>query len=70
MAWDIDSSGDVVYQWSDATGTHGALLKHGKYFKFDDPHGVGSTYGFGLNDHSQIVGSYDVSGFHGFEATY
>jgi hypothetical protein len=70
QAWDIDNNGDVVYQWSDAKGTHGALRQQGKYYKFDDQHGVGTTYGFGINDHSQIVGSYVVSGFQGFEATY
>jgi hypothetical protein len=70
QAWDIDNNGDVVYQWSDAKGTHGALRQQGKYYKFDDPHGVGTTYGFGINDNSQIVGSYVASGFQGFEATY
>jgi uncharacterized membrane protein len=69
-AWDIDNNGDVVYQWSDAKGTHGALRLQGKYYKFDDPLGVGSTGATGINDHSQTVGGYDAGGFHGFEATY
>jgi len=68
----INSTGDVVYWWEDsAKGIHGALRQGGKYFTLDDPQGVGETYGYGLNDHSQIVGSYITSRIlHGYEATY
>ena len=67
----INTNGDVVYWCADSKGVHGALSQRGKYSKFDDPLGVGETYGFGLNSHRQIVGSYSVAGvFHGYEAKY
>ena len=70
FAADISTSGDVVYFFADSTGTHGALRKQGKYYKFDDPLGVGRTLGHGLNDHGKIVGAYLTNGNGAYEATY
>jgi uncharacterized membrane protein len=71
FAQDINTNGDIVYWWANTKGIHGALRQGSTYSKFDDPKGVGATYGYGLNDHRQIVGSYQVSSiFHGYEATY
>jgi probable HAF family extracellular repeat protein len=50
---------------------HGFLLSHGQYTTLNDPHGVGLTEAFGINDSGKIVGIYrDASGNeHGFLAT-
>lgn len=35
FAQDLNSAGDVIYQWFDSNGaSHGALLQAGKYYKF------------------------------------
>ena len=72
-ATDINSAGDVTYQWLDSNSqSHCALLLDGKYYKFDDPK---SSYDWadGINDHSTIVGSYEPvssGSFLGYKATY
>jgi uncharacterized membrane protein len=73
FANDLDSAGDVVYQWFDSRHvSHGALLQAGKYYKFDYPKAV-FTYGGGINDKSIIVGWYQISNtgpVSGYKATY
>jgi uncharacterized membrane protein len=73
FASDLDSVGDVVYEWLDSSHlAHGALLKAGKYYKFDYPKAV-FTYGGGINDKSTIVGWYQISNtgaVSGYKATY
>lgn len=68
----LDSAGDVVYEWLDSThAAHGALLRGGRYYKFDYPKAV-FTYG-GINDKNTIVGWYqtNISGpVSGYRATY
>jgi uncharacterized membrane protein len=73
FANDLDSAGDVVYQWFDSMHvSHGALLQAGNYYKFDYPKAV-LTYGGGINDKSTIVGWYQISNtgaVSGYKATY
>lgn len=73
FASDLNSAGDVVYEWLDSShAAHGALLQAGKYYKFDYPKAV-FTYGGGINDKSTIVGWYQISNtgpVSGFKATY
>jgi hypothetical protein len=58
----IDTFGDRVYTILDSSNNkHGAFFLNvdgGAYFTFDDPKGVGTTQGFGLNDNLKIVGRY------------
>ena len=73
FATDINSAGDVVYQFFDSSHvSHGALLQAGKYYKFNYPKAV-FTYGGGINDKSTIVGWYQISytgPVSGYKATY
>jgi hypothetical protein len=73
FASDLDSAGDVVYEWVDSShAAHGALLQAGKYYKFNYPKAV-FTYGGGINDKSTIVGWYQISNtgpVSGYKATY
>ena len=73
FANDLDSAGDVVYEWLDSSHVaHGALLQGGKYYKFDYPKAT-FTYGGGINDKSSIVGWYQTSNtgaVSGYKATY
>jgi uncharacterized membrane protein len=73
FANDLDTAGDVVYEWLDSShAAHGALLQAGKYYKFDYPNAV-FTYGGGINDKSTIVGWYQISNtgpVSGYKATY
>jgi len=55
----INSNGDIVATYFDAnTNRHGVLFKNGKYTVIDDPDGVGSTRGNGINDTLVVVGRY------------
>jgi uncharacterized membrane protein len=69
----LDNAGDVVYEWLDSThSAHGALLRGGRYYKFDYPKAV-FTVGGGINDKNTIVGWYqtNISGpVSGYRATY
>lgn len=48
-----------MFSWYDKDWKgHGAILKSGRYFPFDDPDGI-ATRGYGLNDFGVIVGAYD-----------
>jgi hypothetical protein len=73
FANDINSAGDVVYEWVDSShAAHGALLQAGNYYKFDYPKSI-FTYGGGINDRHAIVGWYQVSNtgpVSGYKATY
>jgi len=73
FASDLNSAGDVVYEWLDSSHeAHGALLQAAKYYKFDYPKAV-FTYGGGINDKSTIVGWYQISNtgaVSGYKATY
>jgi probable HAF family extracellular repeat protein len=71
IAQGINSVGDVVYEWA-SSGTRGALLQAGKYYKFNHP-GAELTNGSGINDKSTIVGWYEVTSggpASGFKATF
>jgi hypothetical protein len=64
----INASGQIVGNYTDASGTHGYLLSGigGSFTTFDVP-GAASTFVNGINDSGQILGSYDAGGTrHGF----
>jgi probable HAF family extracellular repeat protein len=62
----INNKGDIVATVFDTAGNrHGILLHGGKQYLFDDPNGVGSTRGVGLNDNLGIVGRYGSGVFGG-----
>jgi hypothetical protein len=73
FANDLDGAGDVVYEWLDSThAAHGALLRAGRYYKFEYPKAV-FTVGGGINDKNTIVGWYqtNITGpVSGYRATY
>jgi hypothetical protein len=55
----INNNGDITATYFDADNNrHGVLLHNGKYSVLDDPNGVGSTRGNGINDKMWIVGRY------------
>lgn len=55
----INNNGDIVATYFDASSNrHGVLLHNGKYSVIDDPNGVGSTRGNGINDSMWVVGRY------------
>jgi uncharacterized membrane protein len=70
---DLNTAGDVSYVWSDSAGTqHGALLRGGKYYKFDFPKSA-FTYAGAVNDRRVIVGGYALTSggnIHGFTASF
>jgi len=69
----INNLGDIVYSWEGSGDTYGGALRlhGGKFYKFHVPKGD-RTFGYGINDHSVIVGAYtDTNGvLSGFSATY
>jgi len=67
---DINNSGDIVatYYYDTAGDRHGVLFRKKKFYSFDDPKGIGSTRGDGLNDTLGIVGRYGPSTSVGFFA--
>jgi hypothetical protein len=69
----INNNNDVILAWEDENdGYHGALLHKGKFYNFDDPKGD-RTWGYGLNDHRVIAGSFRPTGKQvhaGFVGTY
>lgn len=67
----INNNGDIIATQFDASSNrHGVLYHGGQYYVFDDPNGIGSTRGVGLNDQDVIVGRYGsgVYGGVGFQA--
>ena len=62
---EINNNGDIIATYFDASSNrHGVLYHAGNYYSFDDPNGVGSTRGVGLNDALVMVGRYG-SGVYG-----
>jgi len=62
---EINNNGDIVATYFDSSSNrHGVLYHAGTYYSFDDPSGVGSTRGVGLNDMLVMVGRYG-SGVYG-----
>ena len=62
---EINNNGDIIATYFDSSGNrHGVLFHAGVYYSFDDPSGVGSTRGVGLNDNLVMVGRYG-SGVYG-----
>jgi probable HAF family extracellular repeat protein len=65
VAHQINNNGDIIATQFDASSNRHAVLYHaGQYYVFDDPNGVGSTRGVGLNDMLVMVGRYG-SGVYG-----
>lgn len=67
----INNNGDIIATTFDASNNrHGVLFHAGVYNDFDDPSGVGTTRGVGLNDSLVIVGRYGsgVYGGTGFQS--
>ncbi len=60
----INNSGQIVGIYDDAKGLHSFLSKNGQYTRLDVP-GALSTNAQALNEGSDVVGSYTVSGAHG-----
>jgi len=61
----INNHGDIIATVFDASNNRHAVLYHaGQYNDFDDPNGVGTTRGVGLNDNLVLVGRYG-SGVYG-----
>jgi hypothetical protein len=55
----INGNGDITATYFDAdSNRHGVLQRNGKQTILDDPDGVGSTRGNGINDSLNIVGRY------------
>ena len=62
----INNRGDIVATVFDASGNrHGVLFHNNTFTDFDDPNGVGSTRGNGLNDNLIMVGRYGSGLFGG-----
>lgn len=58
----ININGDIVGTYFDADSNRHGVLKHlKKFFSFDDPSGVNSTRGNGINDTLGISGRYSPS---------
>lgn len=55
-AFDINSSGQIVGYYADATGVHGFLDNAGTFSSLNYP--GAHTKAFGINDSGQIVGAY------------
>ena len=62
FAHGIDSSGEVVGDYTDTIRTHGFILSAGIFTTVDYP-GALSTYLLGINDNGQIVGATESVGF-------
>jgi probable HAF family extracellular repeat protein len=62
----INNNGDIVGTYFDSSNAaHGVLYHAGTYNSFDDPNGVGTTRGDGLNDSLVVVGRYGSGVFGG-----
>lgn len=65
-AWDIDPRGEVVGQYTNATGVHGFVLTGSTWTTVDFP-GATATRIYGINAAGDIVGAYVAGGHsHGF----
>ena len=66
MAAGINTAGDIVGRWLDATGSHGFLYQAGVFTPINFPLAT-STTAFGINDTGEIAGFYaDAAATHGF----
>lgn len=73
IAWGINSRGDIVGTYRDATGFHGYVLRDGEFVTIDYP-GAAITEARGIGPSGDIVGSYRRPGepavnVHGFVLT-
>jgi hypothetical protein len=68
-AFGINPRGDIVGSYTDATGTHGFLLRGGVVTKIDYPdspgHRTTSTEAWGINPRGDIIGRYMAAGIPG-----
>ena len=64
-AMGVNSSGQVIGGYTNASGGHGFLMKAGAFSSIDFP-GASDTSASGINDTGQIVGRYVENGQHGF----
>jgi len=63
---EINNNGDIIATYFDSSSNrHGVLYHAGTYYSFDDPNGVGSTRGVGLNDMLVMVGRYGSGAYGG-----
>src|SRR5215510_1654211 len=67
----VNDTGQIVGNYTDATGTHGFLESGGTYTSLDDPlaagGATGGTFPSGINNAGQTVGSFhNANGTHGF----
>jgi probable HAF family extracellular repeat protein len=60
-AHDVNDNAAIVGTFSDASGTHGYLLRNGTYTTINDPNAVGLTSAEGINNYGRIVGWYTDS---------
>jgi probable HAF family extracellular repeat protein len=60
-AWDVNSAGEVVGFYRDASGFHGFALIASGYVPIDAP-GATGTQAFGTNDNGDVVGSFVAGG--------
>jgi probable HAF family extracellular repeat protein len=68
----INDAGQIVGNYTDASGIHGFLYNGGSYSTFDDPFAPTGTRAQGINGSGQIVGWYSNasgSNAHGFLLT-
>jgi probable HAF family extracellular repeat protein len=65
----INTAGQIVGRFGDATGTHGFLTSNGTTFTTINVPGAIYTVAHGINDRGEIVGAFaDATGTHGFLA--
>jgi probable HAF family extracellular repeat protein len=67
IAYGVNSQGEVVGIYWDASNVeHGFLLNGGQYTNVDDPSGYNGA-AYGINDSGQIVGGYNVYSSQGYD---
>jgi probable HAF family extracellular repeat protein len=63
----INSSGQIVGYFQDATGYHGFIYTGGTFTAINDPNATEGTFPSGINDEGQIVGHFETAtGSQGF----
>ena len=68
-AWDMNTGGEIVGVYRNATGFHGFVLGEDGYASIDVP-GATATRAFGINSRGDVVGTYVAGGkTHGFLAS-
>lgn len=69
---DVNGAGAIVGTYLDSSSNeHGYLLQNGQYYTFDDPSGLNTTRGDGINSAMNMVGRYTGSSGNpvGYETT-